>query len=156
MKVYIAASFAYNDRNKTEERKVDIERVVNKIKSHLDAEFYLPHQLKIPNAWDMSLEEWSYQVFNRDVDKLAEADIILFLSFGKENNAGSAWEIGYTFAHYQFDDAYHKTTIMIKMTNDPESLMLYNSCDVIINEEDIEEYDWENMPYEKMALTKIS
>ena len=53
-KVYIAASFAYEDRNRTESRKADIERVVSKIKEKLDANFYLPHQLKIENAWDMS------------------------------------------------------------------------------------------------------
>ena len=154
--IYVAASFAYEDSAKTSQRKDLIEKTVERIKKFLPGNYYLPHQMKVPNAWDMSLEEWSYQVFNRDVDKLAEADIILFLSFGKENNAGSAWEIGYTFGHYEFDDAYHKTTIMIKMTNDPESIMLYNSCDVIINEEDIEEYDWVKMPYTKVQLTKLS
>lgn len=154
--IYVAASFAYEDSAKTSQRKDLIEKTVERVKKFLPGNYYLPHQMKVPDAWDMSLEEWAYEVFHSDVDKLEKANIILFLSFGKENNAGSAWEIGYTYAHYQFDHNYHKTTIMIKMTSDPESLMLYNSCDVVINEEDIEDYDWKEIPYDKISLTKLS
>ena len=80
-KVYIAASFAYEDRNRTESRKADIERVVSKIKEKLNADFYLPHQLKIENAWDMSLEAWARKVFEHDYDNLDSADLVIFISY---------------------------------------------------------------------------
>ena len=38
-KVYIAASFAYADRAKTESRKIDIERIVGRVKEKLNADF---------------------------------------------------------------------------------------------------------------------
>lgn len=53
--VYVAASFAYEDREKMNKRKSEIEEVVSKI--NLKTNFYLPHQLKIENAWDISLAE---------------------------------------------------------------------------------------------------
>ena len=67
--VYVAASFAYEDREKTNKRKSEIEEVVSKI--NLKTNFYLPHQLKIENAWDISLEEWSRKVFEEDPIQLS-------------------------------------------------------------------------------------
>lgn len=89
MKVYVAASFAYSDKNKTNERKKIIENVIEKIKKYLNAYFYLPHQLKIKDAWNMSLQDWSKSVFCEDMLALINADLVIFISFGKENNAGS-------------------------------------------------------------------
>ena len=148
-RVYIAASFAYEDRNKTESRKADIERVVSKIKEKLDANFYIPHQLKIENAWDMSLEAWARKVFEHDYDNLDSADLVIFISYGKENNSGSVWEVGY---------AYGKQIpiVMIKMTSGAESLMITNSVRAIIQREDISTYDFTTLPEYKTTLDKIS
>lgn len=153
MKIYVAASFAYEDREKTNKRKAEIERVVSKVKLYsnvsLKAEFYLPHQLKIENAWDISLEEWSRKVFEHDLEALNEADLILFISYGKENNSGSVWEVGY---------AYGKNIpiIMVKMTDAVESLMLSNSVRAVIREEDIQGYDFTKLPEYKTDLDKLS
>ena len=111
MKIYVAASFAYADRDKTEERKQIIEQVVEKVYNNLpDSEFYLPHKLTIENAWDISLYEWSQKVFEADINALNDADLVLFISFGKENNAGAVWEVGYAYG-------MNIPTIVIKMTN---------------------------------------
>lgn len=148
-RVYIAASFAYADRNKTESRKADIERVVSEIKDKLNASFYLPHQLKIENAWDMSLEAWARKVFEHDYDNLNSADLVIFISYGKENNSGSVWECGYAYAK-------NIPVVVIKMTDDTESLMISNTARAIIREEDISNYDFINLPEHKTDLDKLS
>ena len=147
--VYVAASFAYADRNKTEARKADIERIVSKVKQKLNADFYIPHQLKIENAWDMSLEDWARKVFEHDFDNLNSADLVIFISYGKENNSGSVWECGYAYAK-------DIPVVVIKMTDDTESLMISNTARAIIREEDISSYDFVNLPAIKTALDKLS
>ena len=150
-KVYVAASFAYADREKTNKRKQEIEEVVSLIKDIVKDEydFYIPHQLKIPNAWDISLEEWSLAVYNHDVSALDNADIVIFISYGKENNAGAVWEAGYA-------KALNKKIVMIKMTDEVESLMLFGSVTSIIMKDEIVTYDWKTLPEYKTKLYKMS
>lgn len=155
MKIYVAASFAYEDKAKTSQRKDMIEKMVERIKKCLDGDYYLPHQLKIPNAWDISLEEWSRAVYEHDVKALNEADLIIFLSFGKENNAGSVWEVGYIIGRNTRASDQQKV-VLVKMTDEPESLMLTNSIDRIIDQSEIETYDWATLPSYKTKLEKLS
>lgn len=149
--VYVAASFAYEDKTKTEERKKKIEEVVKKIKKAVGRNFmwYLPHQFKVENAWDISLEEWCKKVYDHDIEALNNANLIIFISFGKENNAGAVWEVGYGVAK-------GKKIICIKMTDGPESLMISNSINAIIKEEEIDSYDWNTLPNYKTNLEKLS
>ena len=160
MKIYIAASFAYEDRDKTSQRKYLIEKTVERLKKviHGNNDYYLPHQLTIPNAWDISLEEWANQVYVKDVYALRNSDLVIFLSFGKENNAGSAWEIGFMCGRNELTpDIYKKVKIIcISMTEDPESLMIRNSVDAMIKENEIETYNWEYMPNYKVKADKLS
>jgi len=159
MNIYICASFCYEDKAKTSERKYLIEKTVDRIQEKLGLghHYYLPHKLSIPNAWDISIEEWAQAVFETDMAELDLADLIIFLSFGKENNAGSVWEVGYVVgkgAHIQSDDV--QKIVMVKMTDEIESLMITNSLDRIISEKEIETYDWENLPHYKTKLEKLS
>ena len=150
-KVYVAASFSYLDQRKTEARKNDINRVVERIKvfSKQEFEWLLPHEIEVPNAWKLSLEEWSKEVYERDLEALDEADLVLFISYGKENNSGSAWETGYAFAK-------RKPIIMVKMNDEVESLMLFGSAHAIIMYYEIEKYDWDNLPNYITTLNKLS
>jgi len=160
--IYIAASFAYEDKAKTSQKKDLIEKTVKRIKKFLKGNYYLPHQLKIPNAWDISLEEWSKAVYDHDIKALEDANIVIFLSFGKENNAGSAWECGWVAGYNALvsqlpvEPTDIKKMIMVKMTDQIESLMLSNSIDTIIMDSEIESYDWENFPAYKTPLAKLS
>ena len=163
MNIYICASFCYEDKVKTSERKYLIEKTVDRIKKFIPdlySTYYLPHQLTIPNAWDISLEEWSRAVYEHDMEALDAADLVIFISFGKENNAGSAWELGYVhgFNTHEPDPKcrFPKKVICIKMTNEPESLMITNSVDTVITEAEIETYDWCNLPAYKTKMEKIS
>ena len=159
--IYVAASFAYADRNKTEERKAQIKQIVEQIKTHLQADFYLPQELKIENAWDYSLEDWGSLVYENDLAHLKEADTVIFISFGKENNAGSVWEIGFVAGVNDtlYDIEAHggwKNIIMIKMNNEAESLMVTNSVNTIITKDEIDTYDWYLMPWTKTKINKLS
>lgn len=150
-KVYVAASFAYADKDKTNQRKSEIEEVVREIQSKTGEEvsWYLPHQLKIENAWDISLEEWSQKVFEHDLQALLEADLVIFISYGKENNAGAVWEVGYATAK-------GIQTVVVKMTDEVESLMITQSVHSILTKEEITNYDWVNLPKYKTKLEKLS
>lgn len=58
-KVYLASSFAYEDRAKTEQRK----QVMSEVSKYLESkhmEVYNPSALKIPNAWDYSMWDWGW------------------------------------------------------------------------------------------------
>lgn len=154
IQIYVAASFAYEDREKTDERKEQIEQVVSKVKEAMDHKavwysWYLPHQLQIENAWDISLEEWSQRVYDHDLKALDAADLIIFISWGKQNNAGAAWEVGYAVAK-------DKPVVCIKMTEEPESLMVSNSARSIIRLDEIETYDWLDLPHYQTKLDKLS
>ena len=164
MNIYIAASFCYEDKAKTSARKYLIEKTVERLKQVIPGNhnYYIPHQLTIPNAWDISLEEWSQAVYDSDISALNSADMVIFLSFGKENNAGSVWEIGYVHGinimwnHTADSDIKPKQVIMIKMTDEIESLMITNSLYIILKESEIESYDWNTMPVYKTVLAKLS
>ena len=157
MKIYLCASFAYEDKQKTRERQLAIEGMAERIRKHIksDTEIYLPHKIKIENAWDMSLEDWSLAVYESDLKHLQEADLVVFLSFGKENNSGSVWECGYV-SGYNAGLKNKKKIIMIKMTDTPESLMLFGSIDTILSIDEVETYDWVNLPVYKTKCLKLS
>lgn len=158
-KIYIAASFYYEDKAKTSRHKYIIEKTVDRITKAIgplanNFEFYMPHQLKIENAWDMSLEDWSKAVYDKDMAELEDADIVIFISFGKENNAGSAFEVGYVCGSNK--KTKKQKLIVIKMTDEPESLMITSSCDTILTEADIDEYDWIRLPAYKTKIERIT
>lgn len=140
MKVYIAASFACDSRELTEERKAAIDKMVNRLQALMpSADLYVPHKLVIPHAWEMTLADWAEAVYAADVAALTEADVVIFLSFGKNNNAGSAWECG--FAHGR-----GIPVVMIRMTNNTESVMLFGSARAILDAHEVEKYNWETLP----------
>ena len=157
MNIYVAASFCYEDKDKTSQRKYLIEQTVKRIQNKLKGNYYIPHKLTIPNAWDISLEEWSNAVYQHDMEALHDAHIVIFLSFGKENNAGSVWEIGYVAGKNSMKLSFdEQKIIMVKMTDETESLMVTNSVHAIIKESEIEEYDWTSLPEYKTGVSKIS
>ena len=41
---------------------------------------YCPFELKIPNAWDKTQEDWAREVFEADVEAIQRCDSFLFIS----------------------------------------------------------------------------
>lgn len=139
---YIAASFACDSRELTEQRKQQINEMVAKLRWYLPYDnFYVPHELVVPNAWNMSVEEWATSVYEADTYALRRSNLVIFLSFGKHNNAGSAWECGYAYA-------CGIPIVMIRMTDNTESIMLYGSARAVIDADQVETYNWKELPHQ--------
>lgn len=82
---------------------------------------YCPFELKIPNAWDMSQEDWAQEVFNKDIEAINECDFMIMISTGRKSTAGTNWEQGYAFA-------LKKPIYVFQVTDAPTSLMTYCGC----------------------------
>lgn len=87
---------------------------------------YCPFELKIPNAWDMSQEEWAMRVFDADIEALNNADTVFVISPGRMSSAGTNWEQGYAYA-------LDKTVIVFQYMDADTSLMTYAGCSAFIN-----------------------
>ena len=137
--IYLAASFAYEDRHRIEEREVLIEQAKN-ILHHKNLSVYLSMGLRIPSAWDRPFNEGESRVFATDVTVLDYCDIVVVLSFGKENNSEAAWEVDYACAK-------KKKVIVVSMTDELESSIIQHSSYVQLKGlEQLEKYDFNKMP----------
>lgn len=89
-------------------------------------EVFCPFEIKIPNAWDMSQEEWSQKVFCKDIKAINDCDIMISISVGRVSTAGTNWEQGYAYA-------LGKIVYVFQITNEPTSLMTYCGCTTFVN-----------------------
>ena len=79
-------------------------------------------------------------VFTHDVIEIDKADVLVMLSWGKENNAGAAWEVGYAFGT-------GKKVIVVGLTDEVESAMiLHGSYAQVKGMIGLEQYDFATMP----------
>lgn len=142
MKIYLAGSFAYSDKAKTKERQKKLLEVANILRNK-NLEVYLPQELHIHNAWNYTVSEWGLMVFTHDVTEIDKCDVLVMLSWGKENNAGTAWEVGYAFG-------IGKKVIVVGMTDEIESIMLlHGSFAQVKGIDGLLNYDFENLPKER-------
>ena len=152
-KVYLACSFAYTDKELTNERKDMMDKIEEYLQSDefnikyktIELQVYNPSKLKIENAWDYSYRDWGDLVYQEDKKQLDNSDLVVFVSYGKENNAGSVWEVGYACGK-------NIPVLLVSMNPDsPESLMTLHSAHACIDGfEGIKKYDFENMPKTKI------
>lgn len=139
MKVYLAGSFAYKDEEKTKTHQRQLEWAAHLLKEK-GLDVYLPQELHIHNAWDYTPAEWGLMVFTHDVIEIDKADVLVMLSWGKENNAGAAWEVGYAFGT-------GKKVVVVGLTDEVESAMiLHGSYAQVKGMIGLEQYDFATMP----------
>lgn len=149
MKVYLAGSFAYKDQAKTKSHQQQLEQAAQILKSK-GLEVYLPQELHIHNAWDYTPSEWGLMIFTHDVIEIDKSDILVMLSWGKENNAGSAWEVGYAFGT-------GKKVIVVGLTDEIESvMMLHGSYAQVKGMKGLKAYDFTTMPKSRELLGEQS
>lgn len=97
LKIYLAASFAFPDKELSEQRKEYIKKAAEILRKR-GFEVFIPHEHKIPNGENLSNFHWAYKVQMMDKMALHAADWVVILSFGKSgNNGGVAWEAGYAY-----------------------------------------------------------
>lgn len=123
--IYLAGSCSSEQRT--------IMQNVADILTELGNEVYCPFNLKIENAWDYSQEDWSQLVFEKDLEMLDKADVVVLVSPGRVSTAGTNWEQGYAYAK-------NKKVIVIQYTNESTSLMTYCGSTIFVNStlEDLE------------------
>ena len=116
------------------ENRTLMTKVAKVLRARGDMEVYCPFELKIPNAWDMSQEEWAEKVFKEDIRNLNSADVFIMISTGRESTAGTNWEQGYAFA---LDNPW---IYVFQITDKPTSLMTYCGADLFFNVKNEEKF----------------
>lgn len=143
--IYIAAPVV----GITETKREQINAVAMAAARHLgERDFcgtcYMPWKLKVPNAWNMPMNEWARCVFSFDVQALDEAVMVVVCDYGRESTAGTAWEAGYAFAK-------NKDVIVVQMPDVTEvSLMVRNGCKVVVPYEKFITDDWQIPDYHRV------
>lgn len=64
----------------------------------LGYDVYVPQEHTVPNAWEMSQEDWAKEVFKMDIAAIQECDMLFVVYDGLYSDSGTAWEIGYAYA----------------------------------------------------------
>lgn len=121
MKIYLAGSCGSDRRT----HMVEIGKALRKI----GFEVYCPFELQIPNAWDMSQEEWATKVFVADIQAIDSSDVVVIISPGRVSTAGTNWEQGYAYGK-------NKRVIVFQYTEETTSLMTYCGCQSFIGLKD--------------------
>ena len=114
MKIYLAGPCD------TEHRTIMV-KIAERLRREPRLDVYCPWELKIENAWDMTQENWSAEVFWHDVSAINDCDVFLMISIGRKSTAGTNWEQGYAFAK-------QKVVYVIQITDEPTSLMTFCGC----------------------------
>lgn len=118
MKVYLASPWFKNNE------RVMYSQILQKMRAE-GHEVYAPVEHEVPNAWDLSNEEWGRQVFFADIKAIDECEEVWVLNFGMYSDTGTAWECGYAYAK-------GKTVrqLVYDFTADKVfSLMMINGCE---------------------------
>ena len=149
MKIYLAASFAFPDKETTEERKAIISKAALSLRNR-GFDVFVPHEHKIPDAEKMDNLLWSACVMAMDKGNIDIADWVVVLTFGKAgNNAGVAWEAGYAYG-------IGKNVLIVKMNNEIESMMMwFNAHSKVMGLEGLEAFDFDNNHHDSV-LSKVT
>ena len=88
---YLASGFF------TEETRTKVKEIAE---SYRRAGFtvFVPMEHEIPNAWNMSEEDWAKKVFEADLNAINSARELIYLNFGANGDCGASWEVGYAYA----------------------------------------------------------
>lgn len=91
MKVYLAGAFF------RPETKSKIDSLVEQMRGH-GYDVFVPQEHTVPNAWEMSQEDWAKAVFKMDIAAIQDCDMVYAVYDGLYSDSGTAWEIGYAYA----------------------------------------------------------
>ena len=126
MKIYIAGPFF------TKEECRELEAMIQYVRElYPNSELFIPKEHFIPDGETMPNDVWAKKVFDMDVQELDDADLVFALYLGHYSDTGTAWEIGYAYAHGK--------NIQISINNGVKdmSIMPFSSARVIENYKNI-------------------
>lgn len=130
MKIYLASPFF----NPTE--LAVYHNVIGDLRSNDAHSVYVPQEHSIPNAWDLSNQDWAKQVFCADIEAIEDCDVVMVLNFGMYSDSGTAWEAGYAMGLGKM-----VVQVLCGDENTVYSLMMFNGCSKVINLCDVEHWD---------------
>ena len=130
MKIYLASPFF----NPTE--LAVYHNVIGDLRSNDAHSVYVPQEHEIPNAWDLSNQDWARQVFCADIEAIEDCDVVMVLNFGMYSDSGTAWEAGYAMGLGKM-----VVQVLCGDENTVYSLMMFNGCSKVINLCDVKHWD---------------
>ena len=110
--------------------------VIGELRANDNHTVYVPQEHTIPNAWEMSHEDWAREVFLEDVKAIEKCDVVMVLNFGMYSDSGTAWEAGYAVGLGKM-----VVQVLCGDENTTYSLMMFNGCAKVINLCDVECWD---------------
>ena len=91
MKIYMAGAFFRPEtKSKIDSYAAGFRR--------LGYDVYVPQEHTVPDAWNMSQEDWAREVFKMDIAAIQDCDMVYAVYDGLYSDSGTAWEIGYAYA----------------------------------------------------------
>ena len=130
MKIYLASPFF----NPTE--LAVYHNVIGDLRANNAHSIYVPQEHSIPDAWEISNQEWARKVFLEDVKAIEDCDVVMVLNFGMYSDSGTAWEAGYAVGLGKM-----VVQVLCGDENTVYSLMMFNGCTKVINLCDVEHWD---------------
>lgn len=131
-KIYLAGAF-FNDV----ERKT-IEDIACKLRKQ-GYIVYVPMENVVPNAWEMSNQDWASCVFDDDIIAINSSDcVVAVITNGMNDDTGTIFEIGYAYGKDMNVYVIHNYDYTKNIT----SLMVWNSAYRNFNIETLDSPDW--------------
>lgn len=144
IKAYVAGPFF---REGERERLLKLKEFFESDEFFDKYEFFFPMEHFIPGGETMPNGEWAWNVFQMDVEQLAQSKLVIAVYDGHYSDTGTAWELGYA-------SALHIPVLLLCTSFDTDnSIMPMIAADKIyhfdkfVNGEyfDFEEFDIENL-----------
>ncbi|MGN0512804.1 MAG: nucleoside 2-deoxyribosyltransferase [Lachnospiraceae bacterium] len=131
MKIYLASPF-FNDGEMESVSKA--ETILRK----RGFDVYSPREHELREDAEVGSSAWSLGIFNEDRKFIDVCDCVVMLYHGGYSDSGTAWECGYAYA-------IHKPVIVVHL-GENSNLMIHEGSHTNISMEDLETYDFVNMP----------
>ena len=87
--------------------------------------------------------KWCEKVFSMDRDAIDACETVVVIYHGNYSDSGTAWECGYAYGN-------GKNILAVQLGND-SNLMVHESVTANISLEELETYDFQNMPEKKYS-----
>lgn len=132
MKIYLAGPFF----NEEELKNI---KIAEKILFKRGFDLFSPRLNEVRTDAQAQQSLWSKETFMNGRRFIDWADVMVMLYYGAYSDSGTAWECGYAYAT-------NKPVIVVHLGDD-SNLMVHEGCHTNITMDELEEYDFNMMPF---------